>query len=96
MNEKIVIETLRALLDEATSDSFKITKLQRYVDSIIIEDMLPKDVSVEFRNFIDELQVELELIAVNQTEHLGTRNQLSKPEIAKKLQKYAIALAKFG
>jgi len=93
MNEMMFMASLRSLLEQVISGSANYKDLQRFVDKSIIEDEIPSGISEEMRKLIYELQTELELISVSESEKWESRATLDKSEISNRLHEFAIKLS---
>ncbi len=76
------------LLKQTLDSHISYTELQKIIDTAIIEDQLPDNLSVEILNHIFDLQTDLELIAEYQATHMGTKSLLTQENIIEKLKTY--------
>ena len=77
---------VRTLVAEVFNSSKKYTQLQEFVDSAIIEDNFPEDLSEKFLNDMFELQTRLELIAEHQSVNMGLDSMYSNQAIIEQLR----------
>ncbi|MCR9212691.1 MAG: hypothetical protein NXI13_03170 [Proteobacteria bacterium] len=88
MKESEFIDSLLKLLEGVVSGLTNYIELQKFADSSITNDGLPEDQTGRVRQLIYNLQSDLELIAVHQSEQLGSIAFYSRGEIANRLKGY--------
>ena len=85
---KDFLNMMTSLLEGVLYGRLSYTELQNFVDTAVIEDQLPNELSEEMLGQIFDLQTDLELIAEHQSVNAGTRAMLNQEDIIKKLSKY--------
>jgi len=87
-----LLSNISEVLDGVLSGRVSYTSLQTLVDTAVIDDELPDDLSPSVRACLYELQTALELIDEHQSTHSGLSTQYSGEQIAKLLSGFADGL----
>jgi hypothetical protein len=95
MNSDEFIKICLSILNDVFEGNATHVKLQKIIDTAVIEDALPIDLSEEVLSLIFDLQTELEEIAENQDTFAGSDSMLSKKDIVSRLVQYQKVLSGF-
>lgn len=87
------LETIRHLLQKVLEESESEITLQKAVDSMIVSDNIPGDLSDEELDVLFRLQTTLELISEHQSTTMGTVEFFSRAKIISLLSEFSMFCA---